>query len=308
MTKLPRVWRANLLPQSSKTVDPREFCLTRGIVGAGWGVEALEFATWDEYHAAASKDYAGRKGWAATINALKNRMRIDDLCWTRDAHGQYYLGRITGDWEYRRSPENAESDVINFRSCEWMRIGTVEEIPGRIINSFSRGTIQEIDDETVRLFSASIYNSRRQVESPPYDLGETKPDPLALFSAEDFEDLVGLYMQLEGYLLVPSSCKRTTGTYEWVMIHKESGRRATAQVKSGSEDLVPSLYASFEGAVVLFTARGRFIGPVPENVVCLRTDALQELWSAHRNLMPKRIETWLQIAEASRVIVPAGTV
>ena len=96
-TNTARVWRIHLL-MDDPAIDAHAFCLQKGILGIGWAVESdLKNLSWNEYEKlAVSKYQKGMKGWRAAANAINNRMKIDDLCWSRSKHGIYYLGRVTG--------------------------------------------------------------------------------------------------------------------------------------------------------------------------------------------------------------------
>ena len=116
------IWRINL---KSDGVNPREFCLKRNIVGVGWPVDHTNNTlVWKEYYELAMETYYNQperdKGWWPALNAMKNRMVIGDLVWTRDTKGEYYLGRITSDWRYDTSGEYRDADMVNIRSCEWL--------------------------------------------------------------------------------------------------------------------------------------------------------------------------------------------
>lgn len=76
-------------------------------------------------------------------------MEIGELCWTRD-HGKYYLGQITSDWRYENTQENRDADVVNVRSCTWHKIGIVDVVPGKVVNSFRGRTVQKVHDKNAR--------------------------------------------------------------------------------------------------------------------------------------------------------------
>ena len=76
------IWRINLKSASRNNVNPRQFCLEKNIVGVGWRInEETKTLTWNQYHSQASKIY-GDKSWKAALNAIKNRIKINDLIWT----------------------------------------------------------------------------------------------------------------------------------------------------------------------------------------------------------------------------------
>ena len=108
--------------------------------------------------------------------------------------GIYYLGRITGPWAYIATVDHRRADVVNIRQCEWIKVGPVDAVPGKVLGSLSRAsrTVQAVDDETVRIFSAYYYNGHT-ISAFRYELPAVSPDIFSLLSSEDCEDLVALY-------------------------------------------------------------------------------------------------------------------
>jgi len=80
------VWRINLKPSSANGIDPRIFCIQNNVVGIGWGVDSSETLDWDTYKKLGKVKYYNRgdKGWSPAINAIRNRIKNNDLIWTRD--------------------------------------------------------------------------------------------------------------------------------------------------------------------------------------------------------------------------------
>ena len=229
------IWRLNIKPDAAEDVDPRKFCFDKGILGIGWPVDPEVPTDWETYCALAKDRYRGarRKGWRTAANAII-QMAVDDLCWTRDENANYYLGRIVGDWEYRSTDEYQKAGIVNVRPCEWFRVGGVDSVPGKVVNSFRpSAAVQRVYDETSSLYSKIKFNllSKRAV----YDLhgNEDNRDLFSLISPDDCEDIVGIYLQEKhGYRLIPSSCKRDTGKTEFVL-KAVDGRRANVAGKAG---------------------------------------------------------------------------
>lgn len=79
------VWRLNIKTAAKPGVDPRRFCLENGILGVGWQVDQEGDVSWDSYITEAKPRYeSSKRSFTAAINAIKHKMRIGDLCWTRD--------------------------------------------------------------------------------------------------------------------------------------------------------------------------------------------------------------------------------
>lgn len=76
------VWRIHLKSNSQDGVDQRQLCLDKGIVGVGWQIVYVNNpVSWDEYYETAKCDFKKSSWWAA-LNAIKNRMEVNDLIWT----------------------------------------------------------------------------------------------------------------------------------------------------------------------------------------------------------------------------------
>ena len=58
-------------------------------------------------------------------------------------------------------------------------------------------------------------------------------DLFAAAGPEDLEDLVALYLQEQGWRTFPSTAKVSMASYEFVLVHHETGHHAGVQVKSG---------------------------------------------------------------------------
>lgn len=295
------VWRLNIKTAALEGVDPRKFCIEKQILGVGWPVDCNDKVDWDTYYKLGESEYynQGDNGWWPALNAIKNRMQLGDLCWTRDWDGVYYLGRIAGEWMYSNDQENRAADVVNFRDCIWKKVGEVDAVPGKVVNSFIPArTVQAVDDESVRLYSKFLYNFLS--EYPHYALEPISPDLFTLISSEDCEDLVGLFLQEQGYRLIPSSCKADTAAYEFVLKHNETGNSAVAQVKQGFVNLTIGDYSALPSMVYLFTSHGSYVGATARNVRCIDPQDLLKFAIEKRNVMSDRIKTWFAILDALR--------
>jgi len=292
------VWRINLKTAGE---TPRQFCLKRNIVGVGWPVKDQDRnLTWNEYYDLAMEQYYNRpdrdNGWRPAVNALKERMNVNDLIWTRDIQGVYYLGKIESDWRYEFADEFKVADMVNIRTCQWFKAGTVEAIPGKVVNSFIPArTVQKIADEQVRIYSMYLFNKLTDTES--YEIKELEsPDIFSLLSSDDCEDILGLYLQKEkGYLLVPSSCKSDTMNYEYELRHKDTGDKAVVQVKNGWVDLHTDDYSNINSTVFLMTTKGQYLGNQQDNIHFVDPTEMEKFVFANIDILPDKIRNWTEI-------------
>lgn len=295
---MPTIWRLNIKPETNGNTDPRKFCIDKNILGIGWPVDSNDTIDWNTYYKLAEEKYynKGDKGWWPAINAIKERVEINDLCWTRDWNGSYYLGRIKSDWRYEPGKDYTSVGIVNVRDCDWKRIGTVDSVPGKVVNSFISGrTIQVVNDASIETCSTFLYNSNSN--DFHYQLTKVTTDLLSLISNEDCEDIVGLFLQEKGYRIIPSSCKNNTAAYEFVMKHISTGKSAVAQVKQGEIDLDINLYSSLPCEVFLFTTKGKYEGSPAKNVICIQPDEIRLFIKSHHKILPDKLKHWITISE-----------
>lgn len=293
------VWRINLKPGSASGIDPRKLCLTNGIVGVGWQIDyTKEPIDWETYEKEATKIYydKGDKSWRPAINAIHNRMKLDDLIWTRDWQGVYYVGRITSDWYYDTSRDCEQADMINVRKCDWQKVGTIEAVPGKIVNSFIPArTVQRVTGDTIEIFSKYIYNKISGNQFYQIKIADNS-SIFSLLSSDDCEDILGLYLQLNrNYMIVPSSCKSDTMNYEYELIDRANGQKAVVQVKNGDVNLNIKDYSDIDSKIYLFTTKGNYIGKLTENIEFMESDKMEKFVFEMTNLMPQKIKNWIEI-------------
>lgn len=292
-----KVWRINLKPATSG-VDPREFCLAKGILGVGWALGDAESLSWEEYSRVPREEKW--KGWAAALGALHDRMKVNDLVWTRDRQGNYYLGRVAGPWRYIGTEEHRQAAIVNVRPCKWIKVGTTDAVPGPIVHGFRGQTLRAASGgKTVRAFSQFKYNAL--ADDYTYEIEPLDIELFSLLHADDLEDLVALYLQERGYRVIPSSAKKGTPRYEFVLRHADDGRKVVAQVKT-KEDLNARAYTDIEAdEVFLLSAKGKCRGNPGSGVYCLDPAELKRFAYERRSVMPDKIRTWMDMADELRV-------
>lgn len=294
------IWRIHLKTAAQKGVDQRQLCIDNNIFGVGWQIGYKNVpVSWEEYHASASKMY-NDKSWTTALNAIKNRIKIDDLIWTRDWHGNYYLGRVIGDWYYDTSKECSEADIVNVRKCEWHKIGTIESVPGAVINGLrSSRTVQIINDKTSCIFSQIVYN--KKVGKEFYKVDNSNKDIFSLLSDKDCEDVLAIFLQVKyNYYIIPSSCKKDTMAYEFVLQHRETGNIAVAQVKSGNVPLNSDNYNNIEHDVFLFATSGVYHGSTKKNIKTIDPKQIRNFLNEQTHLLPNNLKVWVEFTRVSK--------
>lgn len=290
------IWRIHLKADAKQGSDQRKLCLEKGIVGVGWQIHYDTVPVeWADYFETAQDDY-GNSSWKAALNAIKNRMQVDDLIWTRDWRGNYFLGRLVSDWYYDTTLECENADIVNVRKCEWHKIGTEESVPGKVVSSFRpRRTVQAIYSDTVYYFSQIIYNQKSSTKYYKVD-DLSGQDIFSLLSYDDCEDALAIYLQVNhGYYVIPSSCKDNTMTYEYELKHCITGKSAVAQVKSGGTSLDIDTYSSLETDVFLFATCGQYWGTPKSNIHTIDPQDIKTFLYERTHLLPEKMKVWIEL-------------
>ncbi len=295
------VYRVQLKPEKKSyggKNDVLNFCMNHGIIGVGWSEVTCNVNDWEALHSECAKltaegaCYAGDKGVFKAVNAIR-QMKAGDFVWTR--HGgnksDYYLCRVCDDnsWINRKvTQEHIKYDITNYVHCEWVHIGTEDNVPGKVVNSFrASATAQRIND--VEKITQVIWDKHKGKISK---LEFSKDDFWNLIGAEELECLILLYLQIEeGYYIYSSTVKPSTKTYEAVMISKDGAQKCFPQVKQ-NEALSPENYRRANPAerVVLFSSTEKYGDKKYPDVECLRRDKIWSFMDKQYAILPGNIK------------------
>lgn len=296
------IYRLNL---KSAGENPFEFCKKKDIIGIGWLLNNPDKTNYFPESIEDCKrkgiEIYGKSGFIKAINRIEE-MEIDDLIWTRDRlTGIYYLCRVVGGWKYEASPEHIKADVIHTIPVEWIKVGTIDETPGKIVNSFrAPSTLQRVSSDVTLQESMKIYNEKMNLN---YYKVETykNSEIFDLLQAEDVEEIVSLYLQLEkDYLLYSSTNQLDTIAYEFVLINKTGDHRAFAQVKTGRVPLLIENYHDFIKAMpnttmYLFAVSEHYGDYHHDNICPIYKEELLEFMITNREILPERVKRYLRI-------------
>jgi hypothetical protein len=294
---MPQIWRLHAKSPSPQEPDPSTFCIENDLVGFGFPVEPAEdLLAWEIYFRRGIELYQnkGVTEWQPSVEAIRRRMTVGDLCWARHASGKYYLGRVMGAWEYRNAPANRQAGVVNTRFCDWQDAGDAFNVPNAILNSFRNGCpLERIEGDGVEAFSSFRFNGL--VQRSVYEFAQRVCDLFSVLGLEECEDLVGIYLQMRGYLLLPGTCKTDASRFAFLLKHLTSNRHAAVQVQQGYDPMDPSLYQNFDGEVFLFQTNGLYTGDTPENVRCITPEEIQDFCMQHADALPANLQRWLKV-------------
>ncbi len=294
------VYRIHIRPRGGANDQELSFqyCWDHHVLGMGWAVDQAGIAqlAWDDYIAAAEQEYEYRE--LQNVRYMHNNVEENDLIWTRDTMGRYYLGRVVNPWEYLATPEALQADIVNICHCELVAV-PADAVPGKVVASFRPPrTIQAIRNPPwMTTYSQLLWN--RITGAQQYAVNHQGiADIYALLDDLETENAVAIYLQMLGWLYIPGSRRPYTMGYEYILIHRQTFERAVVQVKTGdTTQLNRDDYADFEERVFLFQSYGNYNGAMYNHVECIDPDELQEFLFNNRNILPQSINLWVDFLE-----------
>lgn len=273
-----------------------DFCLNNSeqYVAIGWS-RLSEGITSDDF-----REYYNRikqeNGKAnPAINIFRNA-KVDDLLWTRDLNGNYWICKV-------KSPVKVvcdkRMDIGSLIPVEAYNFGM--QVPGQIKASFTSingGTAGYIRDEIIIEYSKLVFNQLSQsnyYQVIPYVGGllDNLPD-------FDLEELVISYLQVkENYYVLSNSIakKSTTIKIECEMMSRdvENPRKAVVQVKGKKARELDALdfkqYVE-EGYIVYLHAPKISNLDQLKNVVRIYDSTLLDFYEKNKPILPASITQW----------------
>lgn len=290
------VARLHLKTNTCHRQEMVDFCLNNSeqYVAIGWS-RLSEGITSDDF-----REYYNRikqeNGKAnPAINIFRNA-KVDDLLWTRDLNGNYWICKV-------KSPVKVvcdkRMDIGSLLPVEAYNFGM--QVPGQIKASFTRingGTAGYIRDDIIVEYSKLVFNQLSQsnyYQVIPYVGGllDNLPD-------FDLEELVISYLQVkENYYVLSNSIakKSTTIKIECEMISRdvENPRKAVVQVKGKKARELDALdfkqYVE-EGYIVYLHAPKISNLDQLKNVVRIYDSTLLDFYEKNKPILPASITQW----------------
>lgn len=280
-----------------------DFCLNskKQYVAIGWSgqSEDLSRESFQEYYCRV-KELSGRANPA--INVFRDA-KVDDLFWTRDLDGNYWICRVISPVEVVC---DKRLDIGAVLPVEAYNFGM--QVPGQIKSSFNRprgGTVERIRDGIIIEYSKTIFN---QLSSSKYykvipqegNLLDNLPD-------FDLEELVISYLQIkENYYVLSNSIanKSTTIKIECEMISRDidNPRKAVLQVKGKKAKELDALefnrYVEDGYLVYLYAPKIINLNQI-DNVVRITNDDLLDFYKENKPILPLSITQWETLFESN---------
>lgn len=304
---MSNIWRINMKTDGIKNVTQKqltEFCRTEKIIAIGWsdpwfieGIDPTILSSakdvknyiWNRIH---ENPGSKTRSFSAASNVIVDRMAIGDYVWTR-AEGKYLLAKVVGEPLFLGNIDKFKHYDIGFcRKVKYLdKELTVSEVPGKIIASFSaRSSTQNIYDDNMSLYNYSnaLFNSEKV-------LSISIDDWAKFFSADDVEEILGLYLQIKKNLFVYTSTnKKSTDKIEFELVDK-SGALFGVQVKTGEVTIDGNDYLdiSKNRIIYLFATNNKVNTHNLENIVHITVDEVTQFIVEYKYLLPERIRAWL---------------
>ena len=120
-------------------------------------------------------------------------------------------------------------------------------------------------------------------------------DIFIMLDDEETEDLFFLYLQSQGWYVLPNSRKGDTMSFEYLVVKPSNGEKALAQVKTGNVALNRDDYVRYPHKVFLFQSNDLYTGSGAGNVVCVSRKELLEFLKKSRTWLPKSFQTKMEL-------------
>lgn len=320
------VWRLHANTDSDDKKKISGYMLEKNIMAIGWSLkdshleetikeedmdrvckERNELKTIVDYDKFCYKYKIYKNGVNANVIRFTREIEEGDLVWIRH-DGIYYLGRFGSESTvgYYPSKENLENDAcIQISNINWVPIGDESAVPGSVTTALiSRLTFCRISMEGVEEFSKFIYD--KATGENFYGDKELTFNQINFYnyiSPTDCEDLLCMYLYKKyGYLVIPSTNKKSTELYECVLLDPKTGKNIFIQVKKGNDknnNIDVRDYLHLDGDVYLLSTSGNInnYDEKYENIKIVDPDELFNYITDNefQNYLPQSIKYWIEL-------------
>lgn len=290
------VTRINLKTDTNQREKLIDFCLhdKNQFLAIGWS--CVDFKT-DDYSAFYDTVVAYVHGQKRRLNPALNIFKdacVNDLFWTRDLNGVYWICRVT---EPAKAYLNKDLDIGAVLPVKAYAFGL--EVPGQIKASFNRsrgGIVERLKDSTIIEYSKYVYNklSKKDYYEVNLNIANNIIDNLPAF---ELEELVISYIQIvEGYYLLSNSIanKSTTVKIECQFISRDVNnvKKAVVQVKAKQATALDALsFKAYEdkGYYIYLYAPNIENMEKMKNVIKITPKELQDFYGKYKAILPESI-------------------
>ena len=306
--KMDYVTRINLKTATNQRKELIDFCLNgknvftddekaqgkAQFLAIGWSCVDFESDDFSVFYNTVVEYVHGQKRRLNPALNIFNKACVNDLFWTRDLDGVYWICRVT---EPAKAYLNKELDIGAVLPIEGYPLWL--EVPGQIKASFNRargGIVQRLHYPAIIEYSKFVFN--KLCGEDYYDINLNIANNV-IENLPDFEleELVISYLQIvKGYYLLSNSIanKSTTVKIECQLISRDVNnvKKAVVQVKGPkANELNASEFKAFEdeGYYIYLYAPGVKKLEEMRNVIQITTEELQEFYREYKAILPESI-------------------
>ncbi len=257
----------------------------------------LKFESYKEYY----DEYKSKYKIYPVQNVFRDA-KENDLFWTRDLDGFYWICRATGPAKPYNNEELDIGAIIPVKAYKYSM-----QVPGQIKACFNRplgGTSERITDRKIIEFSKLVYNVLSKTDT--YFIERLGNDILSNLSDFDLEELVISYIQLkEGYYLLSNSIAKhsTTVKIECEFIRRDKNQKkqmAVVQVKGGKDTTIDAInyqeYSEKEYNVYLYAPNILNEDKI-KNCIRITQEQLRTFYDEYKAILPDSITIWEELDE-----------
>lgn len=306
----PTIWRtklrSTLFGHDGHTAQV-DYCLKKGIIGTGWGIDELPNGSRVE-DVAEFIETCGWDGWtkrgADTVRRFGLQVRKGDFVWTRHTNSKYLLCKITGDYRYDISPASKKVDVHQTRKVKWAPEELNDlDVPGGVVRSFigTGSSFSRIHDTATNKLTPYLWQKMNGL--PMGDLDLTHEEVLLkVLDPYDVEDLIYLWLQVErDYVALPRTQQKSTPAYEWTMVDRNTGAKGIVQVKTGNDrvNLASLREARDDEATKTFAFATTGLAENDDASLVdevIEPAVLLNFVAKRRQLLPERLRLWFDLS------------
>ena len=290
------VTRINLKTATDQREELIDFCLNRKnqCLAIGWSCVDFESDDFSAFYNTVVEYVHGQK---RRLNPALNTFKeacVNDLFWTRDLNGVYWICRVK---KPAKAYLNRELDIGAILPVEAYKFGL--EVPGQIKASFNRargGIVQRLYYPAIIEYSKFVFNklSGKTYYALNLDIANNVIANLPDF---ELEELVISYLQIvKGYYLLSNSIanKSTTVKIECQLISRDVNdvKKAVVQVKGPKAQVLDALdFKDYEDKGYYIYLYAPYIDNLEKmkNAIRISVDELYAFYTEYKTILPESI-------------------
>lgn len=260
----------------------------------GWSCVDFESDDFSAFYNTVVEYVHGQKRRLNPALKIFNKACVNDLFWTRDLNGVYWICRVT---EPAKAYSNKELDIGAVLPVKAYPLGL--EVPGQIKASFNRargGIVQRLHYPAIIEYSKFVFN--KLCGEDYYDVNlNIANNVIANLPDFELEELVISYLQIvKGYYLLSNSIanKSTTVKIECQLISRDVNdvKKAVVQVKGPKAQVLDALdFKEYEDKGYYIYLYAPYIDNLEKmkHVICISDKELYEFYTEYKAILPESI-------------------